>query len=100
MEEHEFQSERRYDPDLWQFSVRRHDGKWLTRPQLTEGTLVGNKPNWSSIIGEGWRFDSYEEADNAAVSHGAGHDQFSVIASPRKPGDWLKQEGDWALEPA
>lgn len=95
MEEHDFELQRFCDPTLWHFCVRRNDGKWLTRPQLTEGTLVGNKPNWSAIIAEGWKFDTQDEASKAAVSHGAGREQFRVIASPRKPGDWLKQEGDW-----
>ena len=61
---------------------------------------MGNKPNWSVIIAETWRFYTNTEADKAAVSHGADRDQFRVIASPRKPGDWLKQKGDWALKPA
>ena len=100
MEEHDIEPGRTYDPALWQFSVRRKDGKWLTRPIPTEGTLVGNRPDWSAVIPDGWRFDSFDDARDAAVFHGADEAQFSVIASPRKPGDWLKQEGDWAPKAA
>ena len=100
MEEHELIPRRFYDPALWHFSVRRKDGTWLTRPELTEGTLVGNRPTWSRVIAEGWNFNSESDANEAAVAHGADKADFVVIASPRKPGDWLKQEGDWAIENA
>lgn len=96
MEEHDIEPGRSNDPALWHFSVRRKDGKWLTRPIPTEGTLVGNRPDWSAIIAEGWRFETFDEAEKAALFHGSEKEQFRVIASPRKPGDWLKQEGDWA----
>ena len=99
MEEQDIEPQLFCDPRLWHFSVRRHDGKWLTRPEIGEGTLVGNKPNWSKVIAEGWKFDTQEEASRAAVYHGADRGQFRVIASPRKPGDWLKRENDWAIQP-
>lgn len=100
MEEHDIEPIRAYDPALWHFSVRRKDGKWLTRPIPTEGTLIGNRPDWSAIIPELWHFDSIEEAEKAALFYGAEKGQFRVIPTPRKPGDWLRLEGDWALEQA
>lgn len=84
-----------YSP-LWQFSVRRKDGTWLTRPALEAGAAAGNMDPWTRRLTDTWHFDTAADASKAAISHGVDPQDFIVVPSPRRAGDWLSLEGDFA----
>lgn len=75
---------RRFDPDKWEFRVRRADGRWLSRP-IGEGRSDGDAAEWTRAIPNGWSFDSVDEARDAATAHGLTTNDFAVIPAPRVP---------------
>lgn len=89
-----------FDPAHWKFSVRRTGGGWLTRPMREANAPEGNMETWTRRLCDMWHFDSAAEARAAALSHGCGPDDFKIISSPRKGGDWLKLEGAFAPKQA
>lgn len=88
---------RHYDPALWEFRVRRADGTWLARPAPQPDAAPSNMDTWTRRIPDGWSFDSAADAEKAAVAHGVAVDDIKIIPAPRRAGDWLKCEGEFAI---
>lgn len=84
------------DPADWAYHVRRSDHTWLCRPAPVADAPPSNADTWSRRIPDCWSFDTEAEARAAAIAHGAAPDDFKIVPSPRRGGEWLKGEGAYS----
>jgi hypothetical protein len=85
-----------YNPEEWEFRVRRKDGNWLSQP-LAEGQPIrnSNQETWTRRLCDTWAFETQREAAQAArtycVEAGFDPDGWEVIPVPKDPLAWLKK---------